>query len=80
MTDRTTKLLLLVIALGLWANAVMPLFRPMIVSAQDRAQQKTLSSIDDHLSKVEDHLDTIETDVHNLTDIDDGTCSNDKIC
>jgi hypothetical protein len=80
MTDRTTKILLLVVALGLWANAMVPLFRPMIVSAQDRTQQRTLSSIDDHLSNVEDHLDTIEHDVHNLADIEDGSCTNDKIC
>ncbi len=26
--DRTTKLLLVLIALGLWANALSPLFRP----------------------------------------------------
>ncbi len=70
--DRTSKLLLAAIALGLWANAVIPLFRPHGVAAQDRTAH-TLSSIDDHLA-------TIEHDVHDLTDIGDGTCTNDAIC
>lgn len=67
MTDRTTKILLAVIALGLWANAAIPLLLPRAAAAQD------VSSLDAHLSRI-DH------DVHNLADIEDGTCRNKKIC
>lgn len=69
MTDRTTKILLAIIALGLWANAMSLFIRPNRVIAQDNV----FSSIDSHLSRI-DH------DVHNLADIEDGTCRNSKIC
>jgi len=67
MIDRTTKFILFLIALGLWANAVIPLFRPKTAAAQD------VASMDSHLSR-------IAHDVHNLADIEDGTCRNKKIC
>ena len=66
MTDRTTKTLLALIALGLWANALIPLFRPMPVAAQD----SQLESIDSHLSKLEMEVSRIGR----------GTCLNGKIC
>lgn len=69
MTDRTTKLLLLVIALGLWANVSIGLLRQQRASAQD----STLSNIDTSLIQ-------IGHDVHSLADIEDGTCRNSKIC
>ena len=34
MTDRTTKLLLLAIAVGLWLNGLSPLLHPQGVAAQ----------------------------------------------
>jgi hypothetical protein len=34
MADRSTKIILLLIAIGLWINALIPLFRPRVVSAQ----------------------------------------------
>lgn len=34
MIDKTTKLLLLALALGLWANVMISLFRPPTTSAQ----------------------------------------------
>jgi hypothetical protein len=72
MTDKTTKVLLALIALGLWANVMKPLFRPVLVTAQD-----STSSV---LSSINSHLSTIEHDVHSLADIEDGTCRNSKIC
>ena len=69
MTDRITKLLLFLIALGLWANVSIGLLRPQRASADD----STLSSIDDHLAR-------IYHDVHNMNDIEDGTCRNPKLC
>jgi hypothetical protein len=64
MTDKTTKLLLLVIALGLWANALIPLIHPKPVAAQ------SLGDIDSRVSNIED-------DVHKIAR---GTCVNTKIC
>lgn len=76
MIDRTTKILLIVIALGLWANAMMPLFRPHPVAAQ----ANTLSSIDDHLDNIETTMKQIRSDVDSIERISRGVCPNDKIC
>jgi len=56
MNDKTTKLLLLGIALGLWANALLPLLRPVAVAAQE----SKLTSIDDHLSGIDSKVDSLE--------------------
>ena len=75
MIDRTTKVLLVVIALGLWANAVIPLFQPKTAAAA-----QDVASMDSHLASIDSHLSRIDHDVHNLADIEDGTCRNGKIC
>jgi hypothetical protein len=64
MIDKTTKILLILIALGLWANAVLPLIRPHAVAAQSA-------------DSIENHLSEIESDVHKIAR---GTCTNGKIC
>ena len=51
-TDRTTKVLLLLIASGLWANALVPIVRPIAAKA------------DPDYSSV---LSDIAHDVHNLS-------------
>jgi hypothetical protein len=56
--DRLTKFLLGVIALGLWANLLSPLIRPIRVHAEDT-------------SDIEQHLAKIEHDVHSIYS---GTC------
>jgi len=66
MTDKTTKLLLLAIALGLWANALIPVVRPTVVGAQNS-----------QLGSIDDHLDNIETAI---VRIGRGTCTNGKLC
>jgi hypothetical protein len=43
--DKTTKLLLLAIALGLWINGLAPLFRPAPVAAQESEALKQLKDI-----------------------------------
>ena len=74
MADRTTKHLLLAIALGLWANVVTSWLTPTPTHAQDAVDisrmLRTLSDIDSSLDNLEDDVD----------DIEDGTCSNSKIC
>jgi hypothetical protein len=47
--DRTTKLLLLTVALGLWLNALSPLFHIKKVSADT---DTALQSIADDISKI----------------------------
>jgi hypothetical protein len=64
--DRTTKALLLLIALGLWANALAPLFRPAPVVA-------ARPDLDDIERQVKD----IAHDVHGIWG---GGCANSKIC
>lgn len=55
MSDRTTKILLGVIALGLWANLFIPLIRPISAFAQYQ-NDYFLKSIDAHLTSVENDL------------------------
>ena len=69
--DRTTKLLLAAIAAGLWANALIPLVNTQSVAAQDMYDVETI------LRGIASDLSYIESD---LDDIEDGYCSNDKIC
>jgi hypothetical protein len=57
--DRTAKLLLTAIALGLWINIAVLVLRPVAAGAQS------------------DQLSTIST---NLEKIENGTCTNIKIC
>lgn len=54
MTDRTTKALLLAIAVGLWANLGIEWFRPVVVQAQDD-------------SRIVRELRSIQSDVSTLT-------------
>ena len=70
-TDRTTKLLLALIALALFLNALIPLVQPESVEAQapglvfeqDRVTAQVLTGIHDELER-----------------ISNGNCRNDKIC
>ena len=71
MTDRTTKALLLAIAVGLWANLGMEWFRPVVVHAQDD-------------SRIVRELRNIQSDVSGIglgvNGIALGVCVNRKIC
>jgi len=69
MIDKTTKLLLALVALGLWINAAISLFRPQPVAAQDA-----------YLSSIDSHLSNIQNDVSSIERIARGTCTNGKIC
>ena len=69
-TDRTTKLLLALIAMALFLNAIVPLVQPAAVQAQDAA--------------IERHLRQISNDVRQFSNdfkrISNGSCFNDKLC
>jgi hypothetical protein len=69
--DKTTKLLLALIALGLWANVLFPLLRPAPIAAQD------FSGMEGYLGNIETTARGIAND---LDRIERGACSNDKIC
>lgn len=72
MTDRTTKILLAAIALGLFLNAGAA-WSP--VAAQDRAR---LAPIDRLLiDQIVTALDQIDSRVAQITE---GTCANRKLC
>jgi hypothetical protein len=62
--DRTTKLLLAAIAVGLWANAATTVAKPSF------AQSRLGNTIDY----------SIETIARELLSISTGTCSNRKLC
>jgi hypothetical protein len=51
MNDRFTKLILIAIALGLWANAALTFMRPTPAAADDVDYR--LRSMDGHLSNIE---------------------------
>jgi tryptophanyl-tRNA synthetase len=73
--DRTVKILLTAIALGLWVNAAVFFFQSKAVAA---AQDITLSSINNHLNTIEQiDLKVLE---NKLIDIEDGACSNPNLC
>lgn len=66
--DRTAKILLAVIAAGLWANAVAPMITP-----QAQAQSRELAA-----------LNAMERSLHNISELTEaiawGRCRNSKLC
>jgi hypothetical protein len=75
MIDRTSKILLALIALGLWANILLVLLGPNAAIAQSvQNAQRTQST----------ELQTMALDVHNIesdvSSISTGVCSNRTLC
>lgn len=82
MTDRTTKVLLLAIALGLWGHLVAPWLRPVPVQAQtllsvENAIMGMNVDLNMHLSKLEEVATGIN---RNLELIASGRCANRTLC
>lgn len=75
MIDRTTKALLLAIALGLWANAL---------STKTDANEPLMLGIGSRVSGIEAAANSMEEKVANieaaLENISNGLCLNNKIC
>ena len=65
--DRTVKLLLAAIAVGLWMNMAVNLFRPIEVQAQS---DLSIRSIQTHVASMQITLNAIAA----------GLCLNDKLC
>lgn len=62
MIDRTTKVILVVIAIGLLLNFASPILQPNVAQANPADCDEifmALKSIDGHLSEISDHLETI---------------------
>ncbi len=82
--DRTMKVLLALIAIALFLNALVPLTRPAAVHAQDAAVairlgqvSNELNRISGNLNAISSHLDAISSDSRQISN---GFCSNDKLC
>ena len=69
MADRTTKILLAAIALGLWANLFGPVLRPITAFAQYESDH-ILRSIDARLASIDFNIDKLQK----------GSCANGKLC
>jgi hypothetical protein len=67
MIDRTSKVLLSLIALGLWANLALYVVHPLPAIAQFQDQPRS-------------QLQALEIIVHDLGAIAGGGCANQKIC
>jgi hypothetical protein len=78
MIDRTTKIILAAIALGLWANASVSVLRPA------KAGDRDLLLVTDNLLLVNDNLSRLMKSVAtvgvSVFSIELGSCSNKKIC
>jgi hypothetical protein len=69
MLDRTSKILLAIVALGLWANMFALLFRPNEAVAQYETDY-ILRSVDAHLANIDGNIDRLQK----------GSCPNGKLC
>jgi hypothetical protein len=72
--DRTGKILLAAIALGVWANAAIAVFQ----SKGAEAQRIDLRDIDNHLNTIEQLDLKVLEDM--LVNIENGACPNPAIC
>lgn len=78
MIDRTTKILLVAITLGLWANVLAPVVRPTPANADN--SEFYLVTIESHLrdlSGIKNDLSVIRSDIDGLSS---GICLNSKLC
>jgi hypothetical protein len=54
--DKSTKIILAFIALGLWANAISPLWHSRSVFAQDSRVDRDIHNISDNIEKIANGL------------------------
>lgn len=80
MIDRFTKALLIVIALGLWVNALNPWVIPSTASAQTQIFSSMLSVLNRIASDVSDIQFDASSIENDLGRIQRGSCSNGTIC
>lgn len=73
VTDKSTKLLLAAIAIGLWLNVMNPWLRPVPAEAQT----EILSSILRAVRSIQSDVSSIKSDVSSIAS---GLCLNSTIC
>lgn len=71
MIDRSTKILLLAIAAGLWANAAVFMIRPA------NADSFLWAEIKRHLEGIDAYTQSMDTNIYRIRK---GDCENKKIC
>ena len=83
-TDRTMKVLLALIALGLFLNALVPLTRPAAVHAQGAGVAIGIRQISNELNRISGNLNAISRNLDAISrdsrQISNGFCSNDNLC
>jgi len=78
MTDLTTKILLGLIAAGLWANFATSFTQPATAESCDLwSIESTVDDIESTVDDIESTVDVIESTVEGIAY---GTCINSKIC
>lgn len=78
MIDRTTKILLGAIAVGLWANLAATQIRPAAANTPLlQSMDSTLHSISKNLELIDRLLENTDGNIAALTH---GVCTNQKIC
>lgn len=73
MTDKTTRLTLIAIALGLWFNVFGHYLAPRPAHADDDSEAQMASDI----SSMQTDISDMQDDIHNLVN---GTCVNSTLC
>lgn len=76
-TDRTTKVLLLLVAIGLWLNLLVPVLRPIKVSADSSGVETYLVLILGEISQIKRDISATKDDIRKISQ---GTCSNMTLC
>lgn len=75
--DRTSKIILAAIALGLWANIAIHFFEPKALVAQSTTEEGYLALIYNRLGTIQDDVHSLEQDVHSVAG---GICLNKNLC
>jgi hypothetical protein len=76
--DRTTKILLAVLAAGIWANAAVPLVQ--VHAAAAPLTQKAPAQNAGFENRVQNSLESIQNSLESIDVIARGNCLNRKIC
>jgi peptidoglycan hydrolase CwlO-like protein len=77
MIDRTTKILLAIIALGVWVNLFLNHDAVSDIQSDVSSMQVDVSSMQNDISSIQSDVSSVESEVSSMAD---GSCTNDRIC
>lgn len=85
MTDRTTKLLLTLVAFGIWANALSPIYNLTVQLTNPRvselgALQQTATNLNAIFQANYDAKEHLKDIRQKLVEIAAGACANKRLC